>query len=395
MFILRSAVIYDNFFEGCMQKNKCKIGGFVGENRGSTKDCYSVTAVVKINLEINKMLHFDSDYMEGMHPKILQRLVETNEEQTATYGFDIYSDSAKEKIKQACDCPGAEVFFLIGGTQTNATVIDAVLKKYEGVVSADTGHINVHEAGAVEFTGHKVLPVKGHNGKMDGQELENYLAAFHADGDKDHMVYPGMVYISHPTEYGTLYSASELIHISDVCKQYHIPLFLDGARLGYGLASSQTDVTLELIAKCCDVFYIGGIKVGAMFGEAVVVTTKGLVPHFFTIIKQHGALLAKGRMLGIQFDTLFTDNLYFEIAKNADRLAMKLKEAFLKKGYKLYMDSYTNQQFVILNKKQMEKLSDKVTFSKWEVLSDEETVVRFATSFMTKESDVDALIALL
>lgn len=241
------------------------------------------------------MLSFESDYTEGAHQKILERLLETNLESLSGYGSDPYCESAKRKIREACNCPEADVHFLVGGTQTNATVIDAVLNKYEGVVAVRTGHISAHEAGAVEFTGHKVLALEENQGKISSGQLENYLKTFWGDGNHEHMVFPGMVYISHPTEYGTLYSLKELQEISSICHRYEIPLYLDGARLGYGLMSYHTDVTLEDIAECCDVFYIGGTKVGALCGEAVVFTKGNAPRHFMTMVKQHGALLAKGR----------------------------------------------------------------------------------------------------
>ena len=341
------------------------------------------------------MKYFGSDYLEGAHPLILQRLIETNMEKTSGYGLDEYCNMAKEKIRKACNSPEAEIYFLVGGTQTNATVIDALLKSYQGVIAAETGHVNTHEAGAIEFCGHKVLTIDQENGKINALSLKNLLQAYHSDANREHMVMPGMVYISHPTECGTLYSKKELEEISFVCKEYNIPLYLDGARLGYGLAAYDTDVTLEVIANICDVFYIGGSKVGALFGEAVVIPKKGLIPHFFTIIKQHGALLAKGRILGIQFDTLFTDNLYLEIGKNAIDMAEKLKIALINKGYKFYLESPTNQQFVILENNHMEKLAQEVSFSFWEVYDKNHTVVRFATSWATTEDDIERLIKLL
>ena len=253
------------------------------------------------------MQHFDSDYMEGGHPEILKRLIETNMEKTPGYGTDRYCESARRKILEACGCPEGEVFFLAGGTQTNMTVIASMLRPYQGVVAADTGHISVHEAGAIEASGHKVLTVPGVQGKLMAEDLEAYMKKYYADETHEHMVWPGMVYISHPTEYGTLYTEEELKRLRCICDTYQMPLFLDGARLGYGLMAGGTDVTLKVIAKYCDVFYIGGTKVGALFGEAVVLPKKDRIPHFFTMIKQRGALMAKGRILGIQSDSLFTD----------------------------------------------------------------------------------------
>ncbi len=306
------------------------------------------------------MLSFECDYTEGAHEEILKRLVQTNMEQVSGYGCDKYCDAAKEKIRTLCNCPEADIYFLVGGTQTNQTVIDSMLLQYEGVVAADTGHVNSHEAGAIEFTGHKVLTIPQKEGKIESEQLLNYLQTFYADDSHDHMVFPGMVYISHPTEYGTLYTKKELEEISAVCRRYHMPLYLDGARLGYGLMSKNTDVTLQDIAQYCDVFYIGGTKVGALCGEAVVFTKNNTPKHFMTIVKQHGALLAKGRLLGIQFDTLFTNDLYFKISAHAIEMAQLLKEGFVKKGYEFYLDSPTNQQFLILENTKMEQLKQKV-----------------------------------
>lgn len=338
------------------------------------------------------MQHFDSDYMEGGHPEILKRLIETNMEKTPGYGTDRYCESARRKILEACGCPEGEVFFLAGGTQTNMTVISSMLRPYQGVVAADTGHISVHEAGAIEASGHKVLTVPGVQGKLMAEDLEAYMKKYYADETHEHMVWPGMVYISHPTEYGTLYTEEELKRLRCICDTYQMPLFLDGARLGYGLMAGGTDVTLKVIARYCDVFYIGGTKVGALFGEAVVLPKKDRIPHFFTMIKQRGALMAKGRILGIQFDTLFTDDLYFKISKHGIEMAMRMKQGFLEKGYELYLDSMTNQQFVVLEPEKLEALSEKVTFGFWENLKDGRTVVRFATSWATKPEDIDALL---
>ena len=333
--------------------------------------------------------------MEGAHPAILERLVTTNFEQTAGYGEDEYSKSAKEKIKKACKCDDASVYFLVGGTQSNSTVLDALLKSYEGVISAKTGHINTHESGAVEFSGHKVIELEQHEGKIDADVLNEYLKNFFEDSNYEHMVIPGAVYISYPTEYGTLYTKDELSKISNICRKFDISLFIDGARMGYGIVAKGADITLEYLAQCCDAFYIGGTKVGALFGEAVVIKDSKRISHFKTIIKQHGALLAKGRILGLQFDTLFTDNLYFEIAKHANAMADKLKKAFISKGYRLFLDSTTNQQFVILNNKKIKELENKVTFTFWEKYDETSQVIRFVTSWATKEEDIDKMIELL
>lgn len=341
------------------------------------------------------MLSFENDYSHNAHEKILERLLETNREAASGYGTDFYTESAKEKIRQACGCPQAQVYFLVGGTQTNQNVIDAMLAGYEGVVAAESGHVSQHEAGAIEYSGHKVLTVMQHEGKIPAKELERYLTAFFADENHEHMVFPGMVYISHPTEYGTLYSKAELEALSGVCKQYDIPLYLDGARLGYALASYETDVTLKDIARLCDAFYIGGTKVGALFGEAVVFTNQKVPKHFVTRMKQHGALLAKGKVLGIQFDTLFTDELYFSISRHAIDCAEELKRIFEEKAYTFYLKSPTNQQFILLDNDKMEILKDKVRFSFWEPYDEKHTIVRFATSWATTKEELNALRKIL
>ena len=340
------------------------------------------------------MLSFESDYVEGCHEQILKRLIETNLEKLPGYGTDCYTERAKEKIKAVCACDTAEVHLLTGGTQTNQIVIDTMLAPYEGVVAAETGHISLHEAGAIEYTGHKVMTLPQTLGKLSATELEQFLKQFWSDANHEHMVFPGMVYISHPTEYGTLYTKEELGRISAVCREYQIPLFLDGARLGYGLASRETDVTLPDIAKYTDVFYIGGTKVGALFGEAVVITNSALCNRcFVTMIKRHGALLAKGRILGIQFDTLFTDDLYLKISKNAIDMAMYLKEELTARGYRFHIDSSTNQQFVVLANDKIEKLRKDVGFTYWEKINENESVIRFVTSFATTKEQVDELLS--
>lgn len=338
---------------------------------------------------------FTCDYCEGAHPKILQRLLDTNMIQATGYGEDQFCSSARAKIREATCCPQADVFFLVGGTQTNATVIDSMLRGYEGVIAAASGHIAVHESGAIEFGGHKVITLPAKEGKLEAVTIEDYLKVFHADEAKDHMVLPGMVYISFPTEYGTIYSRSELEAIKEVCKRYCIPLFIDGARLGYGLQSPACDLTLPEIASLCDVFYIGGTKVGALCGEAVVFPGGNAPAHFFTTVKQHGALLAKGRLLGLQFDTLFTDGLYFEISRNAIEKAMELKQLFLSKGIPLYIDSPTNQQFPIMTKEDLAPLEGKVLYEVWETLPDGRLVTRFATSWATSEAQIEYLASLL
>ena len=340
------------------------------------------------------MLSFRCDYSEGAHPEILRRLTETNFEQLPGYGSDPYTASARQKILQQCACPDGEVYFLAGGTQTNATVISALLREYEGAVAVQTGHIAVHEAGAVEFTGHKVLVIEGKDGKMDAESLSRYLDAAASDPNRDHMVWPGLVYISLPTEYGTLYSRTELDELHAVASRHGIPLYIDGARLGYALASPECDYTLKDLKDLCDVFYIGGTKVGALCGEAVVFPT-GAPNHFFTTVKQHGALLAKGRLLGVQFDTLFTDGLYAKISANAIEKSRELIDILKEKGIPFFLESPTNQQFVILDNEQMNDLATQVGFDIWEPFDDHRTVVRFATSWATTSRQLEQLKALL
>lgn len=340
------------------------------------------------------MLFFENDYGEGAHPVVLAHLAETNMEHLSGYGVDPYCASAKEKILNACGCPEGDVFFLVGGTQTNAVVIGSLLLRHEGVVAANSGHVSVHEAGAIEYTGHKVLEIGQENGKINAGELRAYMERFYRDGNHEHMVFPGMVYISHPTEYGTLYTKAELEAISGVCRAWKIPLYVDGARLGYGLASEETDVTLEDMARYADVFYIGGTKVGALCGEAVVFP-HGAPVYFMTMVKQQGALLAKGRLLGVQFDALFTDNLYLQISKNAIQTADRLKQALKEKNYQLLLDSPTNQIFVILEDEKLEELKKHVRYSFWEKFDDTHTVIRLATSWATAMEDVEKLIETL
>ena len=337
------------------------------------------------------MISFASDYIAGAHPAVLQKLVETNLESLSGYGTDSYCSSAIQKIKAACQCPDAEVYFLVGGTQTNQLIISTMLQPYEGVLSAKTGHVNVHEAGAIEYTGHKVLELPCSDGKITAADVEAYLSVFYADENHEHMVFPGMVYISFPTEYGTLYSKAELHALYTVCRKYNMPLFLDGARLGYALASPENDITLPELCRLCDVFYIGGTKVGALCGEAVVFPQHNAPKHFVTQIKQHGALLAKGRLLGIQFDALFTDDLYARISEHAIHMAEKLKALFHEKGYPFYLESPTNQQFLIFENEKLQELGKHVTYSFWEPYDETHTVVRFATSWSTTDEDLEEL----
>lgn len=343
----------------------------------------------------SQLLPFASDYMEGAHPAILKRLAETNRTPMPGYGTDAISEAARAKIRAACQCPDADVYFLVGGTQTNATVIDALLASYQGVVAADTGHISLHEAGAIEFGGHKVLTLPHTDGKLRPEDVDAYLTAFEADGNHDHMVMPGMVYISHPTEYGTLYTAAELRQLHEICQAHKVPLFLDGARLAYALACPENDVSLPLIAACCDAFYIGGTKCGTLFGEAVVFPQKNRAPHFFTIMKQHGALLAKGWLLGLQFDALLTDHLYEQIGEAAITAADTIRKALHAYGYRLFFEAPTNQIFVIMPNEQLDRLAKEVSYSFWEPYDENHTVIRLATSWATTPEETQQLLAVL
>ena len=337
------------------------------------------------------MISFECDYNNGAHPKVLEALVKTNGEITDTYGFDRYSLSAKEKIRMACEAPEADIFFLGGGTQTNATVIDGMLRSFEAVVTVETGHIAVHEAGAVEHSGHKVITLPSHDGRLDATELDNWMQVFDADESRDHVPQPGMVYISLPTELGTLYTSQEIDAIYRICEKWQLKLFIDGARLGYGIAASEGDITLPWLARHCDAFYIGGTKVGALCGEAVVFPQGNAPRGFFSLIKQHGALFAKGRLCGVQFDALFTDGLYLNIAQHAISMARKLKELFREKGLRMYIDSPTNQQFVVLPNEQMHELDQRVQFTHWGPLDEHHFICRFVTSWATTDDDIREL----
>lgn len=341
------------------------------------------------------MLSFENDYSCTATPEIIERIEQIAQNQYPGYGNDSICESAKTKIREACSCPDAQIFFLVGGTQTNQTIIDSITPQYAGVVAANTGHVNVHEAGAIEFTGHKVLTLPHHDGKIDADELDEYCATFYADGNYTHMVFPGCVYISQATEYGTLYTLDELEAIRKICTKYDMPLFIDGARLGYALTATGNDVTLEDIARIADVFYIGGTKVGAMFGEAVVFTKHNTPRHFLTTIKQHGALLAKGFLLGAQFDALFTDDLYFRIARNANECADRIRKALQEKGYTLTFDAPTNQIFVTLDEPTRTRLEQHVLLGFTEKADDAHTVMRICTSWATTPEQTDRLIDLL
>ena len=342
------------------------------------------------------MIHLACDYQEGCHPKILEKMIQTNLQSTGGYGQDPFTKSAAKKIREACGLPAdTPVEFCVGGTQANMTVIAHVLRPYESVISVRGGHISIHEAGAIEGAGHKVDILSSHAGKMDASELDRFLDLWKRDPTREHLVRPGLVYISQSTEVGTVYSLSELKALRAVTKKHGIPLFIDGARLGYALASEGADFTLADIAANCDVFYIGGTKVGALFGEAVVFPKAALAENYFTLRKQRGAVLAKGRLLGIQFDVLFTDGLYLAISKSAIEAALAIRDGLKAKGYVFLADSPSNQQFVILENARMKELEKDVVFSPWEIVDDEHTAVRFCTSWATSMSTVEAFLKLL
>ena len=341
------------------------------------------------------MISFECDYNNGAHPKVLENLVKYNDAKPTPYGFDEFSERAKGRIREAIGMPDAQIFFLTGGTQTNATTIDSMLYQYEGVICVDSGHINVHEAGAVEFTEHKIITLPGEQGKMNAKALDKYLDDFMHDGNRDHAVHPGLVYITFPTELGTLYTARELDDIYGICQRYDIPLYIDGARLGYGLMADGCDITLPYLARHCDVFYIGGTKIGALCGEAVVFTNRQAHKHFFSIQKQHGAVIAKGALIGLQFDALFTDNLYFDMARHAIDMAMQMKEIFRQRGYEFYVDSPTNQQFVILGNEEVQRLAECIEFTHFGQTSGHRTICRFVTSWATTQEDINELKRLL
>ena len=345
------------------------------------------------------MLYFENDYCEGAHPAILQKLVETNFEKVSGYGTDPYCASAREKIRAACGAPDADVWFISGGTQSNAIVIASMLRRWEGVLAASTGHVAAHEAGAIEFTGHKVIGLPHTNGKLDAGTVEDWCRTFYADGNVDHLVFPGMVYISHPSEYGTLYTKEELTDLSATCYDCGLCLFVDGARMAYGLASEANDLNLQDYANLCDVFYLGGTKCGALFGEAVVINNPDLDQDFRYAIKQHGAMLAKGRLLGLQFLALLNgedgtgSSPYYTMAAKADRQAMRIRAAFEAKGCAMLFDSPTNQQFPILPNSWYNALGEKYAMTLTAKPDAEHTAVRFCTSWATRDEDVDALLA--
>ncbi|MBR3929231.1 MAG: aminotransferase class V-fold PLP-dependent enzyme [Clostridia bacterium] len=338
------------------------------------------------------MIRFECDYLEGAHPKIMEALMSTNFEQHCGYSEDDICTEARALIKKAVQNENADVHFLVGGTQANLTVIASALRAHQGALCADTGHIAVHETGAVEATGHKAITLPSENGKINAKQIASYVDEHFGDASFEHMVQPGMVYISHPTEFGTLYTLKELTEISETCKQKGLYLFVDGARLGYGLMTPGTDVTLSDLARLTDVFYIGGTKVGALFGEAVVIMNPALKRDFRYLIKQKGGMLAKGRLLGVQFKTLFTDNLYFEISKHAIDLSEKIRNCLIEKNIPFLVPSPTNQLFPVIENKALEKLKEKYTFSTWAKVDDNHTAIRICTSWATKEENVDMLI---
>lgn len=341
------------------------------------------------------MYQFQCDYNEGAHPRIMERLMETNFEQTVGYGEDHYCEAARSAVRKAVGREDVDVHFLVGGTQANATVISSILRPYQGVLCATTGHINVHETGAIEHGGHKVLALEAADGLLSAALIREAVEAHYAEDGPEHTVQPGMVYISFSSEVGTVYSLSQLREISAVCREYGLPLFIDGARMGYGLASEGCDVTLADIAALADVFYLGGTKQGALFGEAVVIVNDALKKDFRYCIKQNGGMLAKGRLLGIQFQTLFEDGLYFQLSEHAVSQAMRIRDAFESKGFGFLVQSPSNQQFPILDNVTMERLSSDFLFSFWQKVDDSHTAVRFCTSWATRPEAVDALIAAL
>lgn len=338
------------------------------------------------------MIRFDCDYTEGAHPKILEKLSMTNYEQTIGYGEDTYCKEAKRLIKEKCGREDIDIHFLVGGTQANLTVIAAALRPHQGAIAASTGHINVHETGAIEATGHKVLPLNSSDGKLTAGQIQDACDAHFNDPTAEHMVQPKLVYISNPTEIGTIYSKAELTAISETCKKNKLILYMDGARLGYGLCAKDNDLDLQTIAKLCDIFYIGGTKIGVLFGEAVVIANEALKEDFRYLIKQKGGMLAKGRLLGIQFSTLFEDDLYFKMSKHADEMAMLIKKALTEKGYAFLIESSTNQQFPIMPDAVLEKLSKDYVYSYWQRVDETHSAVRFCTSWATKEENVVKLI---
>lgn len=339
------------------------------------------------------MIRFECDYTEGAHPKLLERLIETNMEQCCGYGLDPHCDRARELIKKACGCDSLDVHFLPGGTQANVAVISASLRPHEGVLSAETGHINIHEAGAVEHTGHKVLSLPETDGKITAEQIDRYCAEYYADETHEYVVKPGMVYLSFPTETGSLYSDAELTAIREACDKWSLYLFVDGARLGYALGAPQNDLTMPRLAALSDVFYIGGTKVGALFGEAVCIRTDALKKDFRYHMKQNLGILAKARLMGVQFEVFFEDGLYESIGKKASEQAVRIREALIKKGYTPSGSSCTNQQFFEMPDEPFKKLCEKYVFSVGRKPGPGRSAFRACTSWATTDEAVDALIA--
>lgn len=341
------------------------------------------------------MLHFECDYLEGCTPEILEVLASTNMNQTHGYGQDVYCERAQKLIRKECGKEDVDVHFLVGGTQANFTVISSILKPYQGVLCADTAHINVHETGAIEHGGHKVLSMPSKKGKINVEQIREAVVNHRNDANFEHIVQPGMVYLSFPTELGTIYTKKELIDISDFCRKEKLPLYIDGARIGYGLMSNKCDLTLRDIARLVDVFYIGGTKQGMLFGEAVVITNETLKKDFRYYIKQNGGMLAKGRLLGLQFETMFKGGLYWDLAKKADNLAMYLHDELSNRGYSFFVDSYTNQQFPIVSNRVLSKISANIAFEYWQEVDAEHSAVRFCTSWAISKESVDILLQVM
>ena len=341
------------------------------------------------------MLSFVNDYSAGAHPKVFEALAATNAVKTVGYGEDEYCAAAKEKIRAACECPGAEIYFLQGGTQTNQIAIDTMLAPCEGMLCAETGHINVHEAGAIEFCGHKVLALPADNGKISAEQVKDYCMKFYADESHEHEVFPGGVYITHATELGGIYSKAELEALRRVSDEYGLVLYMDGARLAYGLGCRENDLTLADIARLTDAFYIGGTKCGALFGEGLVFTKNNMPRYFITRVKQHGAMSAKGRLMGVQFDALFTDGLYLEIGRQTVEKAELIKKILKEKGYEFFIDSPTNQIYIIVDNRKKAELAEKVVFSFWQYIDENRTAIRFVTDWATTEEDIRELKELL
>ena len=339
------------------------------------------------------MIRFNSDYQEGAHPRILQRMLQTNLEQHPVYGEDECCAEARAMIQRACEAPEVDVHFLVGGTQTNFTFLAAALRCYQGAVCADTAHIAVHETGSVEATGHKVITLPQRDGKITAAQVDECCRLHFSDGSHEHMVMPKVVYLSESTELGTVYTRAELTEMRAVCDKWKLWLYVDGARLGYAMASEACDVDLPFLARTADAFYIGGTKQGALFGEALVIVNDALKPDFRYVLKQKGGMLAKGWLLGIQFSELFRDGLYFELSDHAQALAMRLKAALTEWNVPFLVDSPTNQQFPVLPDAVLDALAEKYSFSEQQRVDATHRAVRFCTSWATQQAQLDALIS--